>query len=102
MDRRDIGLGDRTDRPHDGTNLWDSGVDKHYDLEDVTRLDAALSELIGRILDATALPDAVTYATPLFRPLFGRCGRRQPPSKRVAGRRSPGSAWRRTAISATR
>lgn len=42
----------------------DSGVNKHYDLEDAAQLDVVLSELIGLIRDATVPPDAVAYASP--------------------------------------
>jgi hypothetical protein len=42
----------------------DSGVNKHYDLEDAAQLDVVLSELIGLIRDGTVPPDAFTYATP--------------------------------------
>ena len=39
----------------------DSGVNKHYDLEDAAQLNVVLAELIGLI---TVPPDAFTYATP--------------------------------------
>jgi hypothetical protein len=42
----------------------DSGVNKHYNLEDAARLNVVLSELIGLIRDGTVPPAAVTYATP--------------------------------------
>jgi hypothetical protein len=42
----------------------DSGVNKHYDLQDAVHLDVVLSELIGLIRDGTVPPDAFTYATP--------------------------------------
>jgi hypothetical protein len=42
----------------------DSGVNKHYDLEDAAQLDVVLSELIGLIRDGTVPPNAFTYATP--------------------------------------
>lgn len=42
----------------------DSGVNKHYDLEDAAQLDGVLSELIGLIRDGTVPPGAFTYATP--------------------------------------
>jgi hypothetical protein len=42
----------------------DSGVNKHYDLEDAAQLNVVLSELIGLIRDGTVPPDAFTYATP--------------------------------------
>jgi hypothetical protein len=42
----------------------DSGVNKHYDLEDAAQLDIVLSELIKLIRDGTVPPDAFTYASP--------------------------------------
>jgi hypothetical protein len=42
----------------------DSGVNKHYDLEDTAQLDVVLSELIKLIRDGTVPPDAFTYASP--------------------------------------
>jgi hypothetical protein len=42
----------------------DSGVNKHYDLEDAAQLDVVLSELIGLIRDGTVPQDAVKYAGP--------------------------------------
>lgn len=42
----------------------DSGVNKHYDLEEAAELDVVLSELIGLIRDGTVPPDAFAYATP--------------------------------------
>jgi hypothetical protein len=42
----------------------DSGVNKHYDLEDAAQLNVVLSELIGLIRDGTVPQDAFTYATP--------------------------------------
>ncbi len=41
----------------------ESGVNKHYDLEDSAQLDVVLSELIGLIRDGTVPPDAVTYGS---------------------------------------
>jgi hypothetical protein len=101
MDQQDIGLQDLRDRPHDGTHLWDSSVDKHYDLKDATRLDVGLLELIGLMRD-----DTQRTQSHMRRPDSDRssadAGHRPPPSKRVAAPRSPGSAWHRTALSATR
>ena len=42
----------------------DSGVNKHYDLEDAAQLDVVLSELIGLLRDGTIPPNAFTYARP--------------------------------------
>jgi hypothetical protein len=42
----------------------DSGVNKHYDLEDTAQLNVVLSELIGLIRDGTVPPGAFTYAAP--------------------------------------
>lgn len=39
----------------------DSGVNKHYELEDAAQLDVVLSELIGLIRDGVVPPGAVTY-----------------------------------------
>jgi hypothetical protein len=38
----------------------ESGVNKHYDLEDTAQLDVVLSELIGLIRDGTLPPDVLT------------------------------------------
>jgi hypothetical protein len=42
----------------------DSGVNKHYDLEDAAQLNVVLSELIGLIRYGSVPPDAFTYAAP--------------------------------------
>jgi hypothetical protein len=42
----------------------DSGVNKHYDLEDAAQLDVVLSELIGLLRDGTIPPNSFTYARP--------------------------------------
>jgi hypothetical protein len=39
----------------------ESGVNKHYDLEDSAQPDVVLSQLTGLIRDGTLPPDAVTY-----------------------------------------